>query len=64
MGRPGAGGRQDGVSFATVSADPRAEVVLSLLLTDTRIDPGRVLLIAPAEGKAGDNGVVMELALQ
>jgi hypothetical protein len=34
------------------------------LLTDTGIDPGRIFLVAPAEGKAGDNVVVMELALQ
>ena len=45
-------------------AKARAEAVQSQLLTDTGIDPGRVFLVAPAEGKAGDNRVVMELALQ
>ncbi len=45
-------------------AKARAEAVQALLLNDTGIDPGRVFLVAPAEGKAGDNGVVMELALQ
>ena len=42
----------------------RADAVQSLLLTDTGIDPGRVFLVAPAEGKADAAGVVMELALQ
>jgi uncharacterized protein involved in outer membrane biogenesis len=45
-------------------AKARAEGVQSLLLTDTGIDPGRVFLTAPAEGKAGEAGVVMELSLQ
>jgi len=45
-------------------AKARAEAVQSLFLTDTGIDPGRVFLVAPAEGKVGDNRVVMELALQ
>ncbi len=50
--------------FALATA--RAEGVQSGLLsgTDNGIDPGRVFLVAPAEGKAGDTGVVMELALQ
>ncbi len=45
-------------------AKARAEAVQSLLLTDTGIDPGRVFLVAPAEGKTDAAGVVMELALQ
>ncbi len=45
-------------------AKARADAVQSLLLTDTGIDPGRVFLVAPAEGKADAAGVVMELALQ
>lgn len=45
-------------------AKGRAEAVQARLLTDTGIDPDRVFLISPAEGKAGDAGVVMELALQ
>lgn len=42
----------------------RAEVVQTRLLTGTGIDPGRVFLTMPAEGKADEAGVVMELALQ
>lgn len=42
----------------------RAEAVQAGLLTDTGIDPVRVFLTAPAEGKADGQGVVMELALQ
>jgi hypothetical protein len=38
--------------------------VQTRLLTDTGIDPGRVFLTAPAEGREGEAGVVMELALQ
>ena len=45
-------------------AKARAEAVQTVLLTDTGIDPGRVFLTAPAEGKAAEAGVVMELALQ
>jgi uncharacterized protein involved in outer membrane biogenesis len=45
-------------------AKARAEAVQTRLLTDTSIDPGRVFLAAPTEGKAGDAGVVMELALE
>ena len=45
-------------------AKGRAEAVQVLLLTDTGIDPGRVFLTAPAEGKADDAGVIMELALE
>jgi len=45
-------------------AKSRAEAVQMLLLTDTGIDPGRVFLSAPAEGKADEAGVVMELALE
>lgn len=46
-------------------AKTRAEEVQSLLLsgTDSGIDPGRVFLVAPVEGKAADTGVVMELGL-
>ena len=42
----------------------RAEVVQTRLLTGTGIDPGRVFLTMPAEGKGDEAGVVMELALQ
>ncbi|MDH4022350.1 MAG: DUF748 domain-containing protein, partial [Gammaproteobacteria bacterium] len=47
-------------------AKARAEEVESRLATGggTGIDPGRIFLVAPAEGKAGDSGVVMELALK
>ncbi len=45
-------------------AKGRAEAVQALLLTGTDIDPGRVFLTAPAEGKAGEAGVIMELALE
>lgn len=45
-------------------ARARAERVQERLLADTGIDPARVFLTAPAEGKAADGGVVMELALQ
>ncbi len=47
-------------------AKERAEGVQVRLLrgTDDGIDPGRVFLVAPAEGRVGDTGVVMELALQ
>jgi len=52
----------DAEFFALARA--RAEYVQARLLTDTGIDPTRVFLTAPAEGKAGDGGVVMELALE
>lgn len=52
----------DNEFFALARA--RAEGVQALLLTDTGIDPGRVFLAAPLEGKATDAGVVMELALR
>lgn len=52
----------DGEFFALGKA--RAEAVQGRLLADTGIDPGRVFLTAPAEGKADEAGVVMELALQ
>ncbi len=45
-------------------AKSRAEAVQTLLLTDTGIDPARVFLTSPAEGRADDAGVVMELALE
>lgn len=45
-------------------AKARAEAVQTALLTDTGVDPARVFLTAPAEGKVGEAGVVMELALQ
>jgi len=45
-------------------AKARADAVQTALLTDTAVDPARVFLTAPAEGKAGEAGVVMELALQ
>ncbi|MBL8200378.1 MAG: DUF748 domain-containing protein [Chromatiales bacterium] len=45
-------------------AKARADAVQAALLTGTGIDPGRVFLTAPAEGKADPAGVVMELALQ
>jgi len=47
-------------------AKSRAEDVRSRLLAgaDDAIDPARVFLIAPAESKAGEAGVVMELALK
>ncbi len=52
----------DGDFFAL--AKLRAENVQGRLLADTGIDPARVFLTAPAEGKAGEAGVVMELALE
>jgi hypothetical protein len=52
----------DAEYFALAKA--RAEAVQTSLLTDTGIDPGRVFLAAPTEGKAGESGVVMELALE
>jgi len=52
----------DAEFFALAKA--RAEAVQTVLLTDTGIDPGRVFLTAPAEGKVAEAGVVMELALQ
>jgi hypothetical protein len=47
-------------------AKARAEEVESRLIAgaDNGIDPGRIFLVAPVEGKAGDTGVVMELALK
>jgi len=45
-------------------AKARADGVQSALLTNTGIDPGRVFLTAPAEARADEAGVVMELALQ
>ncbi len=47
-------------------AKERAEGVQERILSgiDDGIDPGRVFLVAPAEGRVGDTGVVMELALQ
>jgi uncharacterized protein involved in outer membrane biogenesis len=45
-------------------AKARAEGVQALLLTDTGVDPGRVFLTSPVEGKAAEAGVVMELALE
>lgn len=45
-------------------ARARAEAVQARLLTDTGIDPGRVFLNSPADSKAGNGAVVMELALR
>lgn len=45
-------------------ARARAEAVQEKLLSDTGIDPGRVFLSSPAEGKVKNGGVVMELALR
>ena len=45
-------------------AKARAEAAQTQLLTDTGVDPGRVFLISPAEGKASDSGVAMELVLR
>ena len=42
----------------------RAEAVQAKLLTDTGIDPGRVFLTSPADGKAENGSVIMELALR
>jgi len=52
----------DAEFFALATA--RAGNVQAKLLTDTGIDPARVFLTSPAEGKAADGGVVMELALR
>lgn len=52
----------DAEFFALAKA--RADNVQAQLLTGTGIDPARVFLSAPAEGKAGEGRVVMELALQ
>ncbi|MEQ1800749.1 MAG: DUF748 domain-containing protein [Gammaproteobacteria bacterium] len=52
----------DAEYFALAKA--RADGVQARLLTDTGVDPGRVFLTAPAEGKADEAGVIMELALQ
>jgi len=47
-------------------AKARADDVRARLLADDAgtIDPARIFLIAPAESKVGDTGVVMELALK
>jgi hypothetical protein len=42
----------------------RAEAVQAILLTDTSVDPGRVFLTSPADGKTRDGLVTMELALR
>lgn len=45
-------------------ARARAEAVQAKLLGDTGIDPGRVFLASPAEGRAESGAVIMELALR
>ncbi|MEZ5564685.1 MAG: DUF748 domain-containing protein [Gammaproteobacteria bacterium] len=45
-------------------ARSRALAVQERLLTDTGIDPGRVFLTAPVEGKADQSGVILELGLR
>ena len=45
-------------------ARARAEAVQAKLLGDTDIDPGRVFLTSPAEGRAESGAVIMELALR
>ncbi len=45
-------------------ARARAEAVQAKLLSDTGIDPGRVFLTSPAEGKAESGAVTMELGLR
>lgn len=45
-------------------ATARATGIQQRLLTDTGIDPTRVFLTAPAEGPAGDAGVVLDLELR
>ncbi|MFZ1623515.1 MAG: DUF748 domain-containing protein [Gammaproteobacteria bacterium] len=42
----------------------RAEAVQAKLLNDTGLDPGRVFLNSPAEGKTDNGAVIMELALR
>ena len=45
-------------------ARKRAEAVQAKMLGDTGIDPGRVFLTSPAEGKTENGAVIMELALR